>query len=97
MGFWDVFKKVGVTAGKIGLQVGVPALETFVPLSKPVIARIQEAISHSGEAFDAETFLKTALPIALAEVKNVPQFSPDQIAIIHALVEAAFTAGKGGK
>jgi hypothetical protein len=97
MGFWNVFKKVGVTAGKIGLQVGIPALETFVPLSKPVIDKIQEAISHSGEAFDAKTFLKSALPIAMAEVRNTPQFSTEQITVIHAIIEAAFIAGKGGK
>jgi hypothetical protein len=94
MGFWQVLKRIGTTAGKVGLEVGIPALETYVPLSKPILDRLKQALQHSGEHFDAQSFIKAALPIAMSEVQAVPNFTPAQITVIHAIVDAAFAAGK---
>jgi hypothetical protein len=86
MSWW---KRVLITAGKIGLQVGLPALETFVPASRPIVERVIEATKHHDEKFDARSFIKAALPIVAEEVKDVPPFSPEQLTIISALIQAA--------
>jgi hypothetical protein len=85
MGFFNFLKGFGKGAARVGVVVGIPALETFLPQSKPIVELIKQAVSHHNEDFSVESFLKTALPVVQEEAK----FSDAQMPFIAGLITAA--------
>lgn len=88
MGWGSFFKKFGKGAAEVGIRVGIPALETFMPASRPVVGIILDATEHHGEKFNAELFLASALPA----VQKQAQFTDLQMVYVAALVQAAVAA-----
>jgi hypothetical protein len=82
MGFWSKF---GRAALNIGTQVGIPALETFVPASAPIVYRIKAAIDHHGQPFALEELIAGIL----REVQPLANFSPEQLPYVAAAVRVA--------
>jgi len=83
MGFnWGKFGRILL---KVGTQVGIPALETFVPLSKPIVAQIKKATDKHGSQFSIEELIAITLP----EVQPYARFTPEQLPYVAALIQVA--------
>jgi hypothetical protein len=70
---------------RVGTQVGIPALETFVPLSRPIVGQIKKAVDHHGQPFSVEELIAATLP----EVQPYARFTPEQLPYVAALIQVA--------
>ena len=87
MGFWSKFGKILLN---VGTQVGIPALETFIPASRPIVEQIKKATDKHGKTFTIEELVSVILP----EVQPYAKFTPEQLPYIAAIIQIALEATK---
>lgn len=78
------------SAGKVAAKVGLPALETFVPASRPIVEQVKRVVDTHGKQFSPEEFLRAVLP----ELQPLARFAPEQIPFVLAIVEMALESEK---
>jgi hypothetical protein len=73
----------------VAQTVGVPIAETVCPATRPIFGGLQVAFDQHGKGLDPGLFVQAFLPLLEDVVGKASTLTPDQQALIIALIKGA--------